>query len=476
MYLSNETGLYLPSSGKAVISNNQGVIRNNSYASTITQLGKGKDKAQQFEYEPKPRLTRGEILGIYKDDPLAAKIVDKIIQDALRKPYEIIDKDYRLKVNQFFKKNKKLNFSKHFKSGLRKGRLHGGGVTVLDIKDGQTQDKPVNFNKLKDAQIAGIFTVEKWYVQPENYLNPYLDPEQYRITVPGGQSVLWHSDRLLIWRGIEREEGNQQTNSSWDESVFQSVLQALKGFDVAHDSNLAVIVEYLQGIFKFENFTKLISSKNITDQQTILTKLSYLSSLRSRVNQLVIDKNDDFENRTLNVTGLNDLITQAERRLCAAADMPHTKLLGESPSGLGATGESEDGDWYDGVAYFQEEKFRPNLEKLLNIIGLILGIPEEIEFMFPSLWEIKPKVRADIELIIAQKDALYYDRDILTAEEIAKSRYEVGEFSTHTTLIETDRKNISNSKSLANKNKLTEDKQPDNNDLSNKDSQDNDIA
>ena len=68
----------------------------------------------------------------------------------------------------------------------------------------------------------------------------------------------------------------------------------------------------------------------------------------------------------------------------------------------------------------------------------------DLSFVFNSLWQMDDKERAEIEKIVAEKDAIYYNINVLTENEIANNRYGGATYSQDTVLddIERDDMNI----------------------------------
>jgi hypothetical protein len=61
-------------------------------------------------------------------------------------------------------------------------------------------------------------------------------------------------------------------------------------------------------------------------------------------------------------------------------------------------------------------------------------VPEAWSFVFRALWQQDSKQQADERLAIAQADALYLDRGVLSETEVANSRFGGDGFSADTVL------------------------------------------
>ena len=66
-----------------------------------------------------------------------------------------------------------------------------------------------------------------------------------------------------------------------------------------------------------------------------------------------------------------------------------TRLLGQSPAGLSATGDSDTRNYYDMIAARQELDLRPQLERLDKLILRSAGVdPAALTFEFRPLWQM----------------------------------------------------------------------------------------
>ena len=91
-----------------------------------------------------------------------------------------------------------------------------------------------------------------------------------------------------------------------------------------------------------------------------------------------------------------------------AADIPVTRLLGQSPAGLSATGDSDTRNYYDMIAARQELDLRPQLERLDALLLRGAGVdPGAVRFAFRPLWQLSAAERAQVSLQKAQATAAY---------------------------------------------------------------------
>ena len=104
-----------------------------------------------------------------------------------------------------------------------------------------------------------------------------------------------------------------------------------------------------------------------------------------------------------------------------AADIPVTRLLGQSPSGLSATGESDTRNYYDMIAARQDLDLRPQLERLDRLMLRSEGLdPDGLTFAFRPLWQLDATSAAAIALQKAQATQIYAGLGLWPAEVTAR--------------------------------------------------------
>lgn len=100
------------------------------------------------------------------------------------------------------------------------------------------------------------------------------------------------------------------------------------------------------------------------------SKMLALTRYRSNDSVMVCDKTDeDLKNVTLTISGVTDVARQALEFVAAVNRTPAVKLLGISPSGFNATGESDIRNYYDHIRS-KQELLRDGIQRALDCIQL----------------------------------------------------------------------------------------------------------
>jgi hypothetical protein len=115
-------------------------------------------------------------------------------------------------------------------------------------------------------------------------------------------------------------------------------------------------------------------------------------------------------------------------RLSLTTTIPVTILMGRSPAGMNATGESDLEMFYSRVENFRDLFVTPEAEKLIRYIfkaadGPFSGEPDNWHIKYKDPRSISPDKKIQDDKLRAETDAIYLDRGVITEEECGVSRF-----------------------------------------------------
>src|SRR5690606_36742543 len=158
-------------------------------------------------------------------------------------------------------------------------------------------------------------------------------------------------------------------------------------------------------IWKIKGLAEIVS---LDKNEELANRIAAMELARSIVRATVIDsEGEEFERKQTPVSGLPELLDRLATRLAAAADMPVTLLMGQSPAGLNATGESDIRFFYDRISAAQELEIKPKIEHLVRLLlkshdGPSKGKePDKWSVEFSPLWQQSEKEIAETRKIVA---------------------------------------------------------------------------
>jgi phage-related protein (TIGR01555 family) len=411
-----------------------------SWINSLTGLGGARDKSTAVYFEAPCVLSHETLEALYAGDDLARRIVEGPIPDALRQGVTLEGDDE----GKLAAEASRLDAWEGFLRGLIWGRLHGGGFLYLGLRSGR-QDEPLDLDAVRPGDLQWVMDLDRhavtpvtWYVDPSS--PKFGQPETYLLSPPnaGGATAratgtMVHESRLIRFPGVKTTRRRRASLNGFDDPALLAAYPVLRDVNTIWRSGVYAAQDLSQGVFKVRGLVDMIAEGQ---REVLLRRMEIVDLARSVARSVVLDaEGEDFT--TVDGKGLGTLpavLDKAWSRLAAAAGMPVTVLMGISPSGLNATGESDIRLWYDRVAAYRRDVVEPRARVLIDVLARSAGVdPEGISIAWPSLWQPTDKETAELRKLTADTDAIYIDKGVLLPEEVALSRWGSGAYSTEIT-------------------------------------------
>lgn len=363
----------------------------------VANLGTSRDKAASTFYGL-PMLSEQEAENAYRGTWLARKVIDIPAMDSCRK-WRGWSADQK-QITAIEAEEKRLGLQQKLLEALIRARLTGGAA--LYIGTGQSDPAlPMNPESLGKAGIRHLNVLSKRVLQageldrdPES--PGYGRPAFYTLSSATAGQLKIHPSRLVILQGAVRPDPELDTGDGWGDSVLLAISKAIKDADASAGNIASLVFEAKVDVIKIPNFMAQLSEPAY--EEKVLNRLQ-LAMMGKGVNgTLVMDAEESYEQKQLQFGGLIDLLMGFMQLVSGASDIPMTRLLGQSPGGLNASGESDLRNYYDRISSNQELVLQPSLQVLDEcLIRSALGSrPPEVFYNWRSLWQTTDKERADI--------------------------------------------------------------------------------
>ena len=237
---------------------------------------------------------------------------------------------------------KRLQIKAKCKRALILARLWGGGLLMLGTDQGQPEQE-LDFTKLKKGGLKYVHVFSRYDVTVGQMIgdpaSPYFgQPEYYKLQPRNGAAIHIHPSRVIPFIGQRAPEGSTlQADWFWGDPLYQSVAEALKNADLAQDGFAALINEAKIDVVKIPDMMKNMASSEY--ETRLLNRLQAANSGKSTWRMLAIDGAEEWNQKQISFTGIPDMLVSYLQVISGAADIPVTRLLGQSPKGLQSTGE-----------------------------------------------------------------------------------------------------------------------------------------
>ncbi|TPW26023.1 DUF1073 domain-containing protein [Pararhizobium mangrovi] len=196
--------------------------------------------------------------------------------------------------------------------------------------------------------------------------------------------------------GAELPTDWDQLVDRWGDSVLDAIEIAIRDATAGQQGIAALVQEAKVDVFRIEGFMRNIRDE--TYKRSIEDRFSLANRLKSTTNALVLDKEDEYQQKTVNFAQLPEVQRLQLQIVSGAADIPATRFLGQSPTGLNSTGEGDEKNYYQRIGAEQELTLREPLDKLfaLTVRSALGNYPADLWWSFRPLWQMSEKERAEI--------------------------------------------------------------------------------
>lgn len=369
----------------------------------VAGLGTVRDKASSSTYSFTP-LTDTELSTAYRTSWLARKIVDVPALDSCRK-WRAWQAD-SVEITDIEAEENRLGLKEKMLALHIGARLFGGAAIYIGTGDGTISANPLSPDSIGLGGVKGLTVIPKTQltdgdIQKDIEADDYGKPIFYRMNSGCGEVTI-HASRLVILTGAELPGDDFSGQQSWGDSVLQSVFDAMQRSDSTMANVASLVFESKVDVFGVPD---LMANVDDPAWRGNLLERFRLAAIGKGINGAIVkDVLETYEQKSITFAGLPDIIDRMWQDVSGAADIPLTRLFGQSPGGLQSTGESDLRNYYDSIQSMQEMKLTPAMYLLDEcLIRSALGDrPADVFYNWHSLWQTTAKERADIGKVTAE--------------------------------------------------------------------------
>jgi phage-related protein (TIGR01555 family) len=422
-----------------------GGIRADGLQNVLIGMGTGRDKAQYTKTTATVFLAQEELENLY-GEWLPRRIVDIYADQATRKGFKVLfggDGVRAEEVQGIEQTIEDLYILEHLNLAAKNSRLYGGACLLLFIDDGRPAYMPVDKRNIR--RIEEIECLDRWQIAPvinEENLYDYSKATYYQII--SGDLIneptlsYIHKDRILRFDGDWLPYRVRQRNYGWGMSSLQTVYDSFRHYWTGLNSAATLLTEFDIFVHKVRGLAAMLAAGK---ESSIRDRLQVNDMSKSVYRGYAIDaEKEELEFISRNFGGIGEILEKLRVDIIGASKIPHTVLFGESPSGLGSTGRSEERDFAKMLSDYQSVHFKRPMKKLLEYImlskeGPTKGeMPDSWRIAFNPLFELNEREMADVRARVAAVDGRYIQLGVLTPKEVADARYGGSEWSMELTL------------------------------------------
>ena len=403
------------------------IPKGDTWANLTTGIGGPVDKSQYAMYQRFPTLWETELDNLYEQNAIAARIVDRLVEDSTREGFELSGPDKAFDFSSLQSEIEDYDIMTVVSKAWKQARLKGGALIIPAVNDGRKFDEPLDLDNL--TNIINMRVVDSFRAIPSQYnygrgSTSYLEPEFYLIQETNGKQKKIHSSRCIRLEGIPdiSDRRKLMINNGWGPSVLQRVYRELSMLGQAEDYLANIMHECSVLTWKVEGlFDQLCGTDG--QKEDIQKMVESTKALMDNLHVLLMDSTSEVSETKRDVSGLDKIIDKFVDLLVRATPEPRTIILGEQPGGLNANADGEIRGWYDYVHSQQKNYLTPVLNKILKLIFKVRErrgkiVPLEWNIENTPLWQPSETEQADTLLKNMQAYQIASTQRFMTVEEV----------------------------------------------------------
>lgn len=383
----------------------------------ITGLGTDKDKifrGNQHRYIP---YSYGQLQAAYRGSWTHRKVVDIPADDATRNWRQWQGEPAQVKAVEALEE--KLQLRSRVNESIRLGRLYGGCALILVFDDGIEPVEPLE--KVDQGTLIYVRPLESVYLHAHDIYDITVGPEWFRMAT--GTPI--HVSRMA--RIIPRRIPDTYNREEWGDSVLQTCMMEADNLLSVEQSLAYLIAESKVDIVKIKGFMDMLSNEQFTKNLT--QRFMMINQLKSMVNAHILDSEDSWERQSTatELTAVPGCADTFMKLMAAAADIPMTRFVAQSPAGLNATGDSDLRNYADSIKADQENLYRDALLPVDRaLVHSALGEwPAGLTYEWNPLWIERPaekseRAKAYSDIFMSDVTSGIFENDELRAMRIAQ--------------------------------------------------------
>lgn len=404
-------------------------------ANLFSRLGTGADRnTRSFYYAHE--IGQEQLEAAYRSSWLTRKVHDLV-------PFEMtragrLWKADKEQIETLEAYEKRLALWHKLREALTVARLHGGAAIVLGVRQGMP-DQALRVAALgrETLRYAVVLSRHQLTAPMGMDRDPESDffgqPLMWEMKAPRGNPVRIHPSRVITFHGSPLPQGSlaiSEIDRFWGDPLLVSIKSAIDNAETVQAAVATLLHEMKQDVISIPGLTEKIATQE--HQDLLAARIEAAQQMKSMFNTLLIDGGkggeakeggETWETRQLSFANYPELMDRFMGVVAGAADIPVTRLLGQSPGGLQSTGKGEQVDFNRMIAAKQDADLGPGLLRLDEILmrSALGSRPDEIYSDFAPLDELDANAASEIEKREAETVQIYATSGLLPNDALAEA-------------------------------------------------------
>lgn len=386
----------------------------------VAKLNTGDKKLANDQFALR-ELQQSELMALYRSDWLGRKIVDAPVKDMFRQWRNWQAAGNNITIMESAEDH--FGVAKKLSRAMSMARLFGGAGIVIGA-DVARPDQPllpgrIGKGGLKYLTVCTKYDLRAGEVDRDVSSPTFGEPKYYVLGTQNTGAVYLHPSRVLRFIGADRLDVDFNIDGYGD-STLMAIYDAIHHAAMAQAGIAELIHEAKVDVISIPNLSSALATDPGT--QAIAKRFQAANSLKSINNMLLLDEKEKWERKQTSFDGLPDLLDRYLAIVSAASDIPATRLLGQAPKGMNATGDGDLRNYYDMLVSVRQDAIGPQLAYLDQILWLDAtgSIPRDVHPEWNPLWQLTTTEKASSGYQKAQTTQIYAQLGIIDETALAE--------------------------------------------------------
>lgn len=345
---------------------------------------------------------------LYMEHGLIQSLIDQPVSDALRGGLEItsneLDADDIKELHDYIEEK---NIYAILKEVISWARLFGGAGLIINLHDDPSTE--LDFDTIAEGAEVEFYPADRWELSGINRDAEYFNFYNSKI----------HTSRVLKINGKQAPSIVRPQLAGWGMSEVEHVVRELNAYLKHNNVVFELLDEAKIDIWRLEDFRTTLMARGGTE--LIRQRIEIVNQQKNYQNAVLLDKNDEYEQKTMTFAGLADMLREIRIGIATALRMPMTKLFGISASGFNS-GEDDLENYNAMIESEIRDRIRYPIRKLLNIIFRIkFGYVPDYHFKYKPLRVMDDVQEEAVNTSFQNRMIQLHQSQLMTAPECIES-------------------------------------------------------
>ncbi len=269
----------------------------------------------------------------YVEHGIIQTLVDQPVDDGFRPGFEIktaqLDANEIEELEYFAEQHQVI---RDVMQMVKWTRLYGGGgLLCMNGQDPKTPLKPQN---LKEGEPFKFRAIDMWELY-SNIQTTNADQTLQLDDTPeffDYYGIQIHHTRVFLMKGKEAPSFVRPRLRGWGMSEIERLIRSLNSYLKNQDVIFELLDEAKIDVYKFKGMNAALVNADGT--RMVAQRTQGANMIKNFQHAIVMDKDDDYEQKQMNFSGLGEMLLQIRQGVAADVKMPMTKLFGISAAGF----------------------------------------------------------------------------------------------------------------------------------------------